>query len=497
MTETGELRWRRTTLIGAAAGLVAVAIGVLAAQMPVAWLLLGISTVLSLAVLADAAPRRGYFEPMTVVAAFVLLAFCVRPLFVFLHSRDLLSWVNPQGRPAVQLEHIEQQTTALFASTLMHGHLSTTLTRAIAASTLFIAATIVGYSLPAGRRLAKRWEKVASGLKRPNVKFAIVASFVLGLIGQVAAVGRAGGVSSAANNQLKQTALGGSGSLGILVLASFTVAGIVIWAAWDWPKTKGAAALLALAVMETCVFDIVVGSRTRVVATLLMVVVVAHMRWRPLSGRIVAMSLIIGILLSTALLGVRQATYDRPFSKALSSAPQYIEDPRGLINNIAMWDQLFFATSAVGSTLHFKYGGWFVAALHSYVPRFIDPHKPNPSDVVIRQQIFHNEVFAGLPPTLPGDLYYDFGFFGIAFGSILLGFLCRGMGGLLSGAGEGGAAYRAALYSILLFILYEFVSTTYSDAIGFAITVLVPFLAAVHIIGRFHRGGAPAADGAS
>ena len=62
---------------------------------------------------------------------------------------------------------------------------------------------------------------------------------------------------------------------------------------------------------------------------------------------------------------------------------------------------------------------------------------------------------------------------------------------LVRGAGPG-REYRVALYAILLIVLYELVLGTFSIALGFAITLLLPFLIAIHGFGRLRMGSAGA-----
>ena len=65
---------------------------------------------------------------------------------------------------------------------------------------------------------------------------------------------------------------------------------------------------------------------------------------------------------------------------------------------------------------------------------------------------------------------------------LLVGIVARALLGLLRGPAVG-RAYRVALYAIGLVILYELVVDTLSLALGFVLTLALPFLIAVHAFG--------------
>jgi hypothetical protein len=220
-----------------------------------------------------------------------------------------------------------------------------------------------------------------------------------------------------------------------------------------------------------------------------MVAVVTHYLWRPWRLRWVLGGFLVVVVFAAGLLGVRQATERESISEALTSAPAYIIDPRGVLNDMTEFDGVFLATSVVGSPHEYKnpapfgHGQGILDALHSYVPGRIDPDKPESGDIEFRKLVWGNELEAGRPITAIGDFWYDFGFLGVIVGSLLFGLAARALLGLVAPGGEGpGREYRVVLFAVGLVVLYMELITTYSVAIGFVITFGLPFLVAMHLI---------------
>lgn len=463
---------------------------------PAAWWLLGLCGVVLVSVLIVSLAEGRYFEPLTVVAAFGTLAFVVRPLYLFINSTELLSFIPPRfgSSPVKSLIALDNSEVAFFASTRLHGPLQPALTRAIAACAVFVVAFVAAYLMPLGKRLGARLATAGRRAAHINVRRAVIISLAIGLIGQAAIVHKTGGISKAANSQIHQNAL--QAGFVYYVLAGFAIAAVIAWAAWDPPRTPLAWVGFIAAGLESCIFFVLVGSRTHVLAVVLVLVVVLHYRWRKLRLRTVVAAFVVGLMVAAAMLAVRQATSTQSFAKALGSAPAYIVHPRGAVNNITQFDQIFYATSTIGVTLHYKHGGWLGEAFASYIPRFLDPHKPRPPDITFRQDVFGNAVGAGRPPTAVGDLYYDFGFWGIAIGAMLIGVFGRMLLGLLSDGDAPGREFRLALYGLSLFVIYELVSNGYAIALGYVLTLIVPFLVTVLLLGRVRSrfAGAPVTD---
>jgi oligosaccharide repeat unit polymerase len=469
-------------MLAALAAAAAVVGWLLASGLPVAWVLLGATGVLSLLVLAYGVRERRFLEPLPLVAAVVAIAFVIRPLDLFLNYEDLLSYQIPTGPHVDILLSLENQEVSRFATEKLRGPLEPALTRAVGACALFMALVIVGYYSPVGRMLARRFSRAGRSDSRMNVRAAVAACLVIGLVGQLAILVRVGGVSESANTILEQRTLTAGGAI-LYIVAGFAVAGLLIWAAWHKPTTRLEWAAFTAVLVEICAFHFIAGSRLRLFTVLFVLAVTIHFLWRRWRLRELAVGVALFLVLASAYLGVREATFDRSFAESLKFAPKYVADPRGLLNDITEFDILFVATNAIGDTLPHKHGGWFVDAWHSYVPGSIDANKPESADIVFRKAIWGKFYRGGRPPTVIGDFYYDFGWAGIAVGSLLFGVLARGILGLLEPSGES-RRYRAVLYAIAMLVLLVLLTNTYSIALGFMLTLGVPFVVGVYLFGR-------------
>ena len=83
-----------------------------------------------------------------------------------------------------------------------------------------------------------------------------------------------------------------------------------------------------------------------------------------------------------------------------------------------------------------------------------------------------------------GDLYNDFGFPGIAVGGLLAGILARVLLGLLREERSPGRESRVVFYAMSLVLLYVFVTSTYSVALGFCLSYGLPLAVAIYGFGR-------------
>lgn len=448
--------------------------------MPEAWMLLCLCAFVSVGVAAWGLATRRFLEPLPLMAAVCAVMFVARPLQLFLGWRDLYSHFHPDhGAPALVL--LENQEIAFYVTERLREPLETALTRAMGACAVFLVVLCVGYLLPVGGRLAGRLEGL--GRRRPtiNLRAAVGASLLVGFAAQAAIIARAGGPAESLRSAADQAVL--SDSFALFVLAGFGFAGIVVWAAWRRPQSRLEWAALSLSVAANCAFSIVAGSRARVFLALLMLAVVKHYLWRPWRLRYVVAGLAIFAVFASGFIAFRQEADAGPLGDALAEAPKYAVEPQVLLNDITSFDALLYATTIYGQRRPHEDGGFLVKAVRSYIPRSIDSGKPEGGDIILRRAAFGRQYGAGRPPTVVGDLYIDFGFAGVAVGALLLGLAARSLLGLVHSRLPG-REYRVALYAIVLVVLYELVVDNFSIALGYVLTFGLPFLIAVHALGR-------------
>jgi oligosaccharide repeat unit polymerase len=474
-------------ICAAAAAVVVVAVVVLIGHAPVAWLLLGYSGAVTLGVLVVQVWHGRWFEPLTVIAAFALFSFVLRALQVFLGAEDLLSFY-PTTDPFDQYLRLETSETAQFVTEELKEPLQPALTRAIGAVAIFVTLVVLGYVLPWGPRLGKRLQRIGRrSAGSMNVRSVVAVCFAIAAVGQVVVLVKVGGPIEAVNNSIQHTVL--RAGLAEHFLIGFGVIGLLIWAAWSRPRSTRARVAFALTTLEIVLFFAIAGSRTRLVLVLGMLAIVSHFLWRPWRSREVVVAVLLVVVLASALLGIRQATLEKSTGDALKSAPTYITDPRGILNDLNEFDYVFEATSVIGSPhkyhlpAPFQYGNGFWQAVHPFVPGFLDSGKPESRDQEFRKIIWGETQGEGRPYTVIGDFWNDFGFAGVVVGSLLFGLFSRAMLGLVSAGSDGaGREYRVILYAMGLMLVYIGVSTTYSVTVGFLVIFGLPLLLAMHVI---------------
>jgi oligosaccharide repeat unit polymerase len=484
MRLTGVGRFERVVAALAGVGVAVTALIVWIGGAPVAWLLLGFCAAVSAGALAIQLRHARWFEPLTVIAAFALVSFCARALQLFVGADDLLSY-SPPFDLADEYLRIEMSETAQFVTSELKEPLEPALTRAIGTVAIFVALVVVGYLLPWGPRLGRRLARLGRGVTRPsNLRAVVLICLAIAAIGQISLLVKVGGPAEALETSFRHSVL--RGGLVDHFLIGFGVVGLLVWMAWDPPRSARARVAFGLVTLEMCAFFALAGSRTRVVLLLAMLAVLVHYlwrRWRPVE---VAAAVVLVVVLATALLGVRQATADKTTGEALGSAPTYIERPQGILNDLNEFDYLFEATTVIGSShkyrrpAEFQYGNGFWQAVHPFVPGTIDADKPESRDQEFRKIIWGKKQGEGRPYTIIGDFWNDFGFAGVVVGSLLFGLFSRALLGLVAATpGRPGREFRVILYAMGLTLVYIAVSTTYSVTVGFLVIFGLPLLLAL------------------
>jgi oligosaccharide repeat unit polymerase len=462
------------------AGVVVTGAVVLLGGLPVAWLLLAVCAAATAPVLVWAVWEGRYFEPLPVIAAACFLLFVLRPLQLFTSATDLLSYYHSTDT-LDRLLHVESQEVAAWVTFKLNAPLGPALTRAIGACALFLVLFLVGYCLGVGERAARWLSRRGRQMPQIDVRMAVGASLAIAVVAEAVVVARAGGPSEALKDAANQTAAGHG--LVLNVLTGFAVAALMIWAAWRRPRNRLEWAGFAVCGLQLLVYSVMVGSRARIVLPLLMLAVVIHYCWRPWRFRELAAAFAILVVLASLSLAIREGAKNESLSDTLENAPSYALNFRAVLSDSNVFDHVLYATYLRPGTREYRYGGVLADAFRSYIPGFLDPSKPPGGDIVFRREVWGSEYKAGRPPTLVGDLYNDFGFPGIAVGALLTGIVARLLLGLLRDRAAPGRRYRVVLYALSLVLLYVFVTSTYSVALGYFLSFGLPLAVAIYGFG--------------
>ena len=381
----------------AAGGLAVTGAFVLFAGLPVAWLLLAVCAAATLPVLVWAVWERRYFEPLPVIAAACFLLFVLRPLQLFTNATDLVSYLHSTST-LDRLLHVENQEVSAWATVKLRAPLEPALTRAIGACALFLVVFLVGYCLGFGERAA-RWLSVR-GRERPriDVRLAVGASLAIAVAAEIVVVARAGGPVESIKTAADQTA---GGSLLLNVLTGFAVAALLIWPAWHRPTSRVEWTGFALCGLQLLGYALIVGSRARIILPLLMLAVVIHYRWRPWRLRELLAAFVALVVLAGLALAIREGAKRESLGETLSNAPSYAVNFRAVLSDSNVFDHVLYATYLRPESLPYKHGQVLLDAFRSYVPGFVDPHKPPGGDIVFRKGGLGHRV-RGRSPTDDG-----------------------------------------------------------------------------------------------
>jgi oligosaccharide repeat unit polymerase len=449
-------------------------------DVPAAWGLLGVCAAVTVPVTLWGLVSGRFLEPLPLLAAAGTLLFVARPLQLFLGWRDLYSYVfltDPLG----SLVRLDGQEMADFVSSRLREPIDSAFARASGACALFLVALLVGYQVGLGRRLAERLSRLRGPRRPVNAPAAIGLSLLVGLGASAAIIIRGKGPASAFENASQQATL--SDSFALFVVAGFATSAVLIWAAWMRPRGRAQWAAFLISVVAVCAFAVAAGSRSRVFVALLALAVVIHYLWRPWRTREVVVAAVLLLAFASSFVVFREVAESRSLDEAVKTAPRHVLDGRVILNDLTSFDLVVYATTIYGRERDHEHGGFLVDGVRSFVPRAIDSGKPEGGDIVFRKAVWGGTYAAGRPPTAVGDLWIDFGFPGVAIGALLIGLLARGLLGFTAGAGPG-REYRVGLYAIGLVVLLTLVVDTFSLALGYVLTLGLPFMVAVHGFGR-------------
>jgi oligosaccharide repeat unit polymerase len=208
-----------------------------------------------------------------------------------------------------------------------------------------------------------------------------------------------------------------------------------------------------------------------------------HYRYRRVSTGQLTVLTLAAVIAMSSFLAVRTETgfNGASFGEAARTAWVKGLDPRTFLNDNNQFDNLLMATDVYGRTAPIRNRLSLVDAIRLYIPF----GEREAEDVAFRKLIWGNQLGAGRPYTVIGGFYADFGWPGVVVGSFLLGMLMRAISALAPlTLTIPGHAFRVAMMSVSMILLYNLVTTTYSVTVGLAIQALVPFVGGLLFLGR-------------
>lgn len=471
----GLARYQLPIAVGALLALAALA---LLAGLPASWVLLGVCAAATIPVAVWGLVTLRIFEPLPFLMGACAVLFVIRPLQLLVEAGELDTYVS-SGDPIRRLVLLEGQELARFVVERVDEPLDAALARGLGACAVFLVLLLAGYLLGPGRALARRLARLATRSRPAAVPRALAIALALGLAAQAIIVARVGGPAASLRSAADQEAL--RQSFVLFVMAGFAPAALVVWTAWQRPRRAREWLAFLAALAAVCGFFVMTGSRERLLILAILLAVPVHYLWRPWRRRELVGFAVLLVCLVSSLVVFRGLANTYSLGEAAERAPEHLVDGRVILNDLTSFDHVLYATSTYGRSLDHERGAFLLGGVRSFVPGAIDPGKPEGGDIVFRKAIWGSELRTGRPPTAVGDLFIDFGFAGVAVGALLIGILARALLGLLRGP-PAGREYRVALYALLLVILVEAMQNTFSIALGYSITLLLPFLVTVHVL---------------
>jgi len=144
-----------------------------------------------------------------------------------------------------------------------------------------------------------------------------------------------------------------------------------------------------------------------------------------------------------------------------------------------MIDMFMLVVRDVGDVYPFHYGKDFLNIFTSFIPRSLWINKPVSIDEhLVGFYIPLRE--AGIPPTLPGTLYYNFGIFGILIGMFIFGLLTRYIYMKIQGGN-----LSPLIYGVFIVVLWDYLRV--GDATHtamFSMRIIIPLFITLYFCNR-------------
>lgn len=319
-------------------------------------------------------------------------------------------------RPAALL--LDPQSAVLGLGNL--GFSSEDLAIATALGAVGLGAMGVGFVLSNGSPKPGR-RRPANLPASPRLVLGLVATLILGVALWLALFFRIGGVDALVTDPavLHLRQLGGAyGVFGMLLCFATALLALAFWLerrdrALLW--VFGAAAAVSIGA------SLALATRGPLMVSALAALAMVARRRRPTTRQVVAALAVgaVAILGVSAVRQVRHVAQQQPLDAAAKSLLH--ESPLSLVSgDLIEFDHLVALQRLVPDPLPWLNGTSVDDVPGAFVPRALWAEKPLPVDYRLSRQIYGPETRAGTPPTLVGEMYWNFGLYGGTL--ILLGF---------------------------------------------------------------------------
>lgn len=383
----------------------------------------------------------------------------------------------------------------MFDETIMYGLLDSwtwspyaVLGRTLAYAGLGIAGFHLGYRLQVANRLAGILPRFAGPWNRRRTLRVFSFTVVTFALSVVSIWVIAGGWASLANSMGRARAFISGHGYAVQGMTLMLVGILVMWA--YGLSRKRLAWITVIPIVLYSAVSALLGSRSNIIvlwATLYLMYLLTGQgtNW----ARKFLLSLAMGVAALLVLVAVRDVrmlgpTLDQAGQVALASLPSSIADLVFAVVREFREAEIFAVLVAITpEVIPFLYGRSYVEVLFQPIPRVLWASKPVPAGFMVGQVL--RGVNVGTPSTVMGELYLNFGVFGIVPGMLLFGLLCAMVDHWLKDNRDSPAV--VLVFSFLFASLPQIVTRSFMGVVTQLLLFLLPTLVFLWYVTRRSR----------
>ena len=383
----------------------------------------------------------------------------------------------------------------MFDESIMYGFLPSwtgspyaVLGRTLAYAGLGIAGFHLGYRLQVANRLAGMLPRFAGPWSRRRTLRVFSFTVVTFALSVVALWVIAGGWANLANSlgRVRKLIAGQHYAVqGISLMGS----GILVMWAYGLQRNR-LAWITVIPIVLWSLVSALLGGRSNIIvlwATLYLMYLLTGQgtNW----ARKFLLSLAMGVAALLVLVAVRDVrvlgpTLDQAGQVALASLPSSIADLVFAVVREFREAEIFAVLVAITpEVIPFLYGRSYVEVLFQPIPRVLWASKPVPAGFMVGQVL--RGVNVGTPSTVMGELYLNFGVFGIVPGMLLFGLLCAMVDHWLKDNRDSPAV--VLVFSFLFASLPQIVTRSFMGVVTQLLLFLLPTLVFLWYVTRRSR----------